>query len=126
VLPKCIHFATCGGCSFQEIPYADQLAYKQKQVNHRFKGLKEALPIIGCETPYHYRNKMEFTFSQNKKGEKFLGLFMQGARGKVFTVEGCQLFSPWFNDVLQSVREWWEKNHLQAFYPPKNTGTLRT
>lgn len=126
IAPKCIHFATCGGCSFQELPYDEQLAHKQNQVNKKFYGLLESKPIIGCETPYGYRNKMEFTFSQTKDGTRFLGLFMQGARGKVFNVKDCKLVSPWFNETLEAVMLWWEKNDLQAFYPPRDSGTLRT
>ncbi len=126
IAPKCIHFATCGGCSFQELPYEMQLAHKQEQVNKKFNGLLEARPIMGCDHPYGYRNKMEFSFSQTKDGTRFLGLFMQGARGKVFNVKDCQLVSPWFNEVLESVMLWWEKNELQAFYPPRDSGTLRT
>src|SRR5258708_37010498 len=30
--PFCIHFGTCGGCSWQHIDYETQLFYKQKQV----------------------------------------------------------------------------------------------
>jgi len=30
--PFCVHFGTCGGCSWQHINYDTQLFYKQKQV----------------------------------------------------------------------------------------------
>ena len=30
--PFCVHFGTCGGCSWQHIEYETQLLYKQKQV----------------------------------------------------------------------------------------------
>lgn len=118
----CIHFGICGGCSFQEIPYEKQLAFKEARVQEQFQ--KTPRPIMGCAKPYGYRNKMEFSFSQDKKGNRYLGLFM--ARGKVFNVEGCLLVSPWVNEDLAKIRSWWEKTELHAYYPPKDIGSLRT
>lgn len=126
ITPRCCHFASCGGCSFQEIPYPEQLVHKQNQVATKFEGLRVPHPIIGCELPYGYRNKMEFTFSQNRQKERFLGLFLAGARGKVFTIKECHLISPWFNEVLEKVYHWWGTTSLSAYFPPKDTGTLRT
>ena len=28
----CKHFGLCGGCSFQDVPYAEQLAGKEKRI----------------------------------------------------------------------------------------------
>lgn len=31
-VPRCQHFGTCGGCKWQNLPYEDQLRFKQQQV----------------------------------------------------------------------------------------------
>ena len=31
--PMCEHFGVCGGCKWQNLPYEEQLAFKQKQVH---------------------------------------------------------------------------------------------
>ena len=49
-------------------------------------------PMIGCEEPWHYRNKMEFSFSQNMAGERYLGLMLSGSRGKVATLSECHIY----------------------------------
>ncbi|HMJ70196.1 MAG TPA: 23S rRNA (uracil(1939)-C(5))-methyltransferase RlmD [Cyclobacteriaceae bacterium] len=85
VTPFCIHFGTCGGCSWQHIDYAAQLSYKHRQVVdnlERLGGLTlvpalsrdpvdgptlpEVNNILGSEQIRHYRNKLDFTFSANR------------------------------------------------------------
>jgi len=68
VVPFCNHFGVCGGCKWQMLPYELQLSYKEQQVKDQLRRIgrveaEESLPIKGCDTTSHYRNKLEFTFS---------------------------------------------------------------
>ena len=68
---KCIHFSDCGGCSFQNFEYKQQLYAKELQLKDVFRkigGFKEldCLEIVQCDEIFHYRNKMEFTFSNQE------------------------------------------------------------
>jgi 23S rRNA (uracil1939-C5)-methyltransferase len=83
-------------------------------------------PILGAEDPFRYRNKMEFSFSENKAGEKFLGLMLAGARGRVLALKECHLVSDWFTEILTAVTKWWEKAALSAYHHNSDTGHLRT
>lgn len=118
----CRHFRVCGGCKFQHIPYDLQLQTKVKAIHECF--LKEPAPIIPCDPPWRYRNKMEFSFSESRAGDQFLGLMK--SRGRVENLEECYLTSVWFIETLTSVRKWWEKEKTKAYHPPTNTGVLRT
>jgi 23S rRNA (uracil1939-C5)-methyltransferase len=122
---RCKHAPICGGCKFQQVPYNEQLILKQNQVAALFDP-HPVDPIIGSDIPWSYRGKMEFSFSQDKKGEKYLGLVMPKSRGKVFTLTECFIGFPWMAEVVNSVREWWQKSRLEAFFPPKAIGSLRT
>jgi 23S rRNA (uracil1939-C5)-methyltransferase len=82
--PLCRHFLEgCGGCKFQNLTYAKQLAEKEDQVRMLYRSLfrkleahgiasemsVEFLPAIGAADPeglYAYRNKMEFTFGTRR------------------------------------------------------------
>ena len=90
VQPRCAHVPLCGGCSWQQMDYAMQLQEKQRRVNGVFSALIndaiEVSPIIACADPWRQRNKMEFSFSQNRAGEKFLGLIIAGSRGHVLNL----------------------------------------
>ncbi|KAF3362873.1 putative RNA methyltransferase pc1544 [Chlamydiales bacterium STE3] len=130
IAPRCIHFGQCGGCRFQHISYEEQLLQKNKRIGDLFRPLLQdntlLLPIVPCDSPWEYRNKMEFTFSSDKHGEQFLGLILAGTRGHVFNLTECHLTHPWFADTLKAVRSWWVESSLKAYHAPKNEGSLRT
>ncbi len=120
--PKCRHFRICGGCQFQHIPYDEQLFHKEKFIESCFG--RKVQPIIAAHPVWRYRNKMEFSFSEDKAGTQYLGLMKK--RGRVENLEECFLTNPWFIEVLQNVRAWWEEEGIQAYFPPGNRGLLRT
>jgi 23S rRNA (uracil1939-C5)-methyltransferase len=129
--PRCKHFGVCGGCRWQQIPYLEQLKFKQRyiqEVFEKFNKIKpfELLPILPCEKPWHYRNKMEFSFSSDAAGNKYLGLMMDSSQGKVLNLTECHLVNTWYMDGLQAARRWWESVGVDAYHPGKDAGALRT
>src|SRR3984885_9110610 len=71
VEPFCSHFGVCGGCRWQMLPYPLQLKYKQKQVEDVLTRIGKVelppmRPILGAPESIHYRNKMEYTFSNRR------------------------------------------------------------
>lgn len=128
--PRCKHFGECGGCRFQNLSYSEQLKIKEKRMLSSFGPLlsqaEDIRPIIGCESEWNYRNKMEFSFSEDFKGNRYLGLIKDLSKGKVVSLEECHLVSPWFSEALQSVRNWWAKTEIQAYSNTRGTGSLRT
>jgi 23S rRNA (uracil1939-C5)-methyltransferase len=121
----CIHVPECGGCTLQQIPYPEQLVLKQAEIEKIFPSFNVA-PIIPCKDPWRYRNKMEFSFSQNKAGDRYLGLIMRKSRGKVFNLQECLISPAWMAEALQRVRAWWESTPLAAFNFRRGEGALRT
>ena len=129
---RCKHFTHCGGCRWQHVPYEMQLLEKEKRIKDLFSPLLiepssfSFFPIISSPDAWFYRNKMEYTFSQDKDGRKYLGMILNGTRGKVFTLEECFLVDPWFCKALSTVRNWWESSNLTAYHHSTNQGSLRT
>lgn len=128
---RCSHVPLCGGCAFQHWDYPFQLKHKMEIVKKEFHDIieehkVEVRPILGCEDPWRYRNKMEFSFSENREGEKFLGLMMAGSRGKVLSLKQCHLTSEWFADVVRSAQAFWEQSDLRAYHHNTDQGHLRT
>jgi len=130
IQPRCIHFGSCGGCRWQQMEYPEQLKIKQAKIEKLFTPLLQPetkiYPIIACDPPWHYRNKMEFSFSNDAAGQHYLGLIIDGSRGKVLNLSECHLVNKWFVDTLNAVRSWWKKSELKAFHSHSNTGSLRT
>ncbi len=123
----CIHVPECGGCTSQQIPYSEQLQQKQAAIEKIFAPFNTPVaPIIPCQDSWGYRNKMEFSFSQNKAGDRFFGLILRKSRGKVFNLEQCLISPLWMAETLQRVRSWWETTELRAFNFRSGEGCIRT
>ena len=69
--PFCAHFGVCGGCKWQNLPYAEQLRFKTEQVRDQLTRigkveLPEIAPCLGSAKTQFYRNKLEFTFADRR------------------------------------------------------------
>lgn len=145
VQPRCKHFSVCGGCKWQHLPYSEQLRWKQQQVADALTRiakveLPEISPIIGSESIWGYRNKMEYTFSNKKwrtweevkSGEDFkdssdaLGFHIPGAFDKVLHIEECHLQENLGNEIRNFIYDYAEKNKYTFYNIRENSGLLRT
>jgi 23S rRNA (uracil1939-C5)-methyltransferase len=142
VNPFCAHFGVCGGCQWQMLPYEKQLSYKQKQVAEALKRIgrvqvPEMLPIIGAEQTRHYRNKMEYTFSNKKylpleemkagaSGEKDVaGFHAKGVFDKVVEIHICYLQDEPTNQLRNALRDFAVANHFSFYDIRTHQGWLR-
>lgn len=131
ITPKCAHFNECGGCALQYLSYEDQLSFKENHVKESLEhigGFKNPpmQKIIGCQNPWHYRNKMEFSFSMNQTDKVFLGLHPKGYRYDVFELKECHLESEDIGALVMLVQKFAREKNLKAYDYKKNTGLLRT
>jgi len=127
---RCSHYGLCGGCRWQHLRYDRQLEFKRDFVREHFSIVYDDteidLSVIPCDSPWYYRNKMEFTFSVNGAGTRFLGLFIDGSKGCVFNMTECHLVHSWFSEVLEGVRQWWVESNIDAYHLSRDSGSLRT
>ena len=107
--PRCRYADECGGCKWQHVTYEAQLDAKRQSVEETFAYQSdfsdiEVPPVLGCEEPYRYRNKMDFDFSADRwltaaeidTGKDFdtdfaVGLHVPGNFFKVLDLEECHL-----------------------------------
>lgn len=126
----CPHANLCGGCHWQMMPYEKQLEMKEQIIKKAFaKNLTSDTSIVKKILPshelWHYRNKMEFTFSENRKGTKYFGLIIARSQSYVFNLEECSIAPKWMAKVVLALRAWWEKSSLLAYNPNTGQGILR-
>lgn len=142
--PICDHFGLCGGCKWQYMKYEDQLYFKQKEVVNNLMRLgrielPEVSPIIGSESDYHYRNKMEYSFSDSKwltpeqiahGGEipdrRALGFHKPGMWDKVVDIEKCHLPMEATNEIRNYIRDYAKKEEISFFNLRQQSGVLRS
>ena len=108
--PFCAHFGVCGGCKWQNLPYAEQLRFKTEQVRDQLTRigkieLPEIRPCLGSAETRYYRNKLEFTFADRRwmtyeeiadagreiAPEPALGFHIPNMFDKVLDIDTCHL-----------------------------------
>lgn len=140
--PFCQHFGTCGGCKWQFLEYSDQLIYKEKQVKDALERIAKVVlpdisPILGSAKTRNYRNKLEFTFSNNAwlteeqiSSDDFvqkdaLGFHIPGRFDKILDIKTCHLQEEPSNAARLWVKDYAEKHELEFFDLREQTGFLR-
>ena len=143
VQPFCPHFGVCGGCKWQCLPYDKQLHYKQQQVTDHLQRiakveLPEISPILGSVRQTHYRNKLEFGFSDKRwlteeevrSGVEFdnmnaLGFHIPGAFDKILDIQTCSLMDSLNDRIRNGIRDYALSHGLSFFNLRSATGLLR-
>lgn len=125
--PNCPHFGSCGGCRLQHLPYTSQAEQKHAMVQSLFEPLGvEIEPIVQSKEQWHYREKLQLTFNQDRHGTQRIGLYGLVAKRKVIDLDRCDLFDPALTLLLEHLRIWWKSWPLEAYNPNHHCGQLRT
>jgi 23S rRNA (uracil1939-C5)-methyltransferase len=125
----CAHYPACGGCRFQDLAYEAQLEAKGAQVAdalRRIGGIADPPlePIVPAESIFHYRNKLEYSFTQLAAGPA-LGFHKAGRWDEVLEVERCWLTTDLGNAIRNAVRDWAREERLLAYDQATGEGYLR-
>ena len=108
--PHCPHFATCGGCQYQHLPYEKQLEWKTRQVGEllwHMVGIEaEVKATIPSPKQWGYRSKITPHFQRPKPGEDFpIGFLEFNRRNRLVDVYNCPIAMDEINEVLQPIRD---------------------
>ncbi len=129
--PDCPHFGICGGCSYQTLPYDEQLAIKSGQVQEILKGvvsgaedLFEGIRPSPCQ--FGYRNKMEFTFGDEYKGGPLtLGMHRRGSRYDIVPIPHCVIVDEDYRKILAATQEYFRAEGTPYYHRIRHEGCLR-
>ena len=147
-IPFCQHFGVCGGCKWQNLPYEEQLKFKQQQVYdqlHRIGKveLPEFRPILGSVKTQEYRNKLDFGCankryltkeqiqtlpndeSQSLKDVPAIGFHITGAFDKILPIEKCWLMDDLNNQIRNDIRDYAMEHGISFFDLRAQVGLLR-
>ena len=144
--PFCEHFGVCGGCKWQNLPYEEQLKFKQQQVYdqlHRIGKveLPEFKPILGSVHTQTYRNKLDYGCANKRwltkeqistlaagegaKDVPAIGFHITGAFDKILPIEKCWLMDDLHNRIRNEIRDYATTNGLSFFDLREQKGLLR-
>lgn len=171
----CRHFAECGGCAYQNLPYEEQLKLKEEQVKELLasvlgggeeatleqrtsdlalredaqtdsvagSSLKsvngwECSPQKLCKQEYlfegikaspvqfSYRNKMEFSFGDSRKGGPLeLGMHKRGSFYDIVSVTDCQIIDEDYRKILSCTLAYFREKETPFYHKLTHQGYLR-
>lgn len=143
VKPVCEHFGVCGGCTWQHLPYKEQIAFKQQQVIDQLTRighlqLPEVSPILGSPKTEEYRNKLDFAFSDHRwvlEGENpeeihgtdwmAAGFHIGGFFDKVLDIKHCHLQREPSDSIRLFIKKYAVEHNLSFYNLREQTGYLR-
>jgi 23S rRNA (uracil1939-C5)-methyltransferase len=128
--PICSHFGLCGGCTWQDLKYSEQLEFKTKQVKESLKHIggfsdPSVSDALGSDQIFYYRNKMEYAFFSDRNKGIILGLHPRGRYDLVFDLKECFLQSEVANKIVDFVRKFAREKNLPAYDHKNRSGLLR-
>lgn len=125
----CAHFGSCGGCTYQTLPYEEQLKLKEGQVKELLDGVCSDYTFIGTKgspAEWGYRNKMEFSFGDEvKNGPLTLGLHKKGSMYDIVNASGCQICHEDYSRILDCVLAYFAETHTSFRHKITHKGYLR-
>ena len=105
--PPCPVFGECGGCSWQHLPYEEQLKAKEDIFRETMWRLgtverENILPIIAAPSEFNYRNRAQFKVKLTE-GVFHAGFFKRQSHF-VIDIESCPLMSPLINLIFAKLK----------------------
>ncbi len=127
--PRCPVYEDCGGCQLQELNYNKQLLYKKKMVDDALQRIgeidKKTNCVIGCEYPWHYRNKAQFPLTKTAEGQIRAGFYKRGSH-RVVVNERCPIQHQLINRIAEkTIKKLNTYEELTVYNENNNRGLLR-
>ena len=141
--PACPHFGVCGGCKWQPLPYAMQLAAKRQQVEDQLVRIghltvPEIRPTLPSERIYEYRNKLEYSASAKRwilteedpeaippEDRPGLGFHVGKFFDKVLDIKQCRLQKEPSNAIRLFIKRFCIEHGASFYDIRENTGWFR-
>ncbi|HOF43550.1 MAG TPA: 23S rRNA (uracil(1939)-C(5))-methyltransferase RlmD [Bacilli bacterium] len=125
VEPVCKHYYECGGCSLLHLNYEAQLKHKLDSAQRTLKKLGnidlEIKDIYGKDQ-YHYRNKVQMFYSQDKQ---IYSGFYQEQTHDVFKLEECYLQTKTASKISVTLDKILNKYQVPIYNEKTKAGLLR-
>lgn len=130
-IEACSVLDRCGGCRFRELSYTDELKIKNDEMERLFRPVIDRdnallLPIESPKTIYNYRNKMEYSFGNEKKdGELKLGLHEKNMFYNIVEGDDCKIVPDDMDFIRKSVKDYFFKKGFSFYHKMTKDGFLR-
>ena len=120
---KCQYAKKCSGCQLQNLNYKEQLQMKQVKAIRLLGKYCHVEEIIGMESPYYYRNKVQSAFAY-KNGKTVSGIY-QSTTGKIVPVDNCMLEDKDAQKIVETIKKLCPNFKIKPYDLNTGSGFLR-
>jgi tRNA/tmRNA/rRNA uracil-C5-methylase (TrmA/RlmC/RlmD family) len=108
-VPLCPVFGQCGGCQYQDIPYAEEIVLKEAAFRDALKSKMDCSewdiqPIVASPKVYFYRNRLDLKLVRTRKGTIHVG-YSPAHKGGLLEIERCPIGIEKIADYIQTMRK---------------------
>lgn len=134
ISPPCPYFGTCGGCDFQQMSYAEQLASKVEIIRDCLRRIAKIefageIGVIGSPKELEYRSRAQWHLDPKIRG---IGYYQRNSRDLV-AIERCPKLVPPLNEALAKLNSdlpwenvWSEKAYIDAAVGDEQTVSMNS
>ena len=125
---RCPHFGPCGGCSFLDRSYEEELALKQHAFERAVRGrpvLEHAhlLPLLPARTPLFYRTSLKVPF--DLRAGRIVSGFYRRASHRVVDLKTCAIQHPLLTRLLLTAKAAAQELGISIYDERSHRGVLR-
>ncbi len=127
IKPECPVCEKCGGCSFCQIKYKDELSIKEQQVRDNFQRIGKldvsVDPIIESVSTYRYRNKAQYPVGSDGSFAQ-IGFYAPMTH-RIIDCSDCKLQPEEFADITDVFRDFVREKKITVYNEQTGKGVLR-
>jgi 23S rRNA (uracil1939-C5)-methyltransferase len=128
ITPLCPVSTACGGCQFQQLDYPSELEYKRSKVQTALSKIAhlnvEVLPVIGMDSPYHYRNKIQMPFGLDHKNNIICGFYRNNSH-EIIPIDECSIEDKRANKILLTIKKLMKSMKISPYDEDRRSGIIR-
>lgn len=117
----------CGGCSFRNMTYDEELIYKKSRVEDAVRRIGHldvmVNDVIGAQKINYYRNKAQYPVSI-RDGKLFAGFYAYKSH-RIIPCDDCKLQPEEFKSCICAISNWVEKSNIDSYDENTGKGLLR-
>lgn len=127
IASDCPVSSKCGGCSFRDMTYDEELKFKRSRVQDAVNRIGhidfDVEEIIGADSIGHYRNKAQYPVLI-EDGKLTAGFYAYKSH-RIIQCAACKLQPAEFEQGIAAFEKWIEKNNITSFDEKTGKGLLR-
>ena len=125
---NCDTYSKCGGCNLRHMDYDYTIKMKKISVENT---LKKAIgrdikvdEVISMDTPFYYRNKLQYPVGVNDDGEPVMGVFAERSH-RIIPTEECKIQNKLAQEIANDIINFAKENEISGYDEENLLGILR-